>query len=637
MFTESERQSMSDSIRAGVAPSHALRSIAEIDDECDKSAGSDRDFQILRGPFGAFRIRIATTAMLTDAYSSDRILENPGDALEFAAELASPNQSSSRISPGLPSSLEIVDDILGDPGRWSPSSPTPTPMITHPPCSPLSIGAIFNDLDLPLVEISSATWLTTNEFGRVEDVSDDAPWAQLPPEQSRGEEGERTVAHDLDLGYICPSEMSLTISRPSSVPPSVPQDIPQDIPQDAVFLLKHYSSTILITLTPFRHSKTPWHVLFIPNVKTCLAGLTLGETLDHATLCTFYATLALSSSSIAVISPSDKWHQQAQIYMQHAQRHALHTLQTAYSVPKVAKYKTTLIALLAMVQVSTLTGDRDQAESFLLETEKFIRIKGLNRRKSRKVRLLHHCYAFERITHESSWPSKANIKSAHRRRIRSEIESCGAGAFSQDSLDFALTPVGNLAQEMLRRKGQAEVENDLHLQIPGSWPATLYPEIFGVPEIHVFLLSMIIRLTKAKDLMGSGSEENQISIGEYMKRAKAIERMVYEHSSWGQGFLIRATQEALAIYFNRAVHDVHRRLLQGHVDKVCDCLRHIDSAESGYGATLLLWPALVAAKEALGAETRTFFVTWFTACARRTGASIFLDTLAKVEMAWSEK
>lgn len=48
-----------------------------------------------------------------------------------------------------------------------------------------------------------------------------------------------------------------------------------------------YQSTVLKLLTPFRHGKTPWYILFIPHVKNFLAALTLGETMDRASLCAF--------------------------------------------------------------------------------------------------------------------------------------------------------------------------------------------------------------------------------------------------------------------------------------------------------------------------------------------------------------
>ncbi|KAJ5684535.1 alpha-galactosidase A precursor [Penicillium maclennaniae] len=67
-------------------------------------------------------------------------------------------------------------------------------------------------------------------------------------------------------------------------------------------------------------------------------------------------------------------------------------------------------------------GDcRNQVEGYFLEAEKFIRMKGLKRKKSRKVRLLHHCYVLERIFHESIFICGAD--STQRRLVRRTIKS----------------------------------------------------------------------------------------------------------------------------------------------------------------------------------------------------------------------
>lgn len=170
-----------------------------------------------------------------------------------------------------------------------------------------------------------------------------------------------------------------------------------DIPQGSWVLLKHYLHTVLKSLIPFRHSKTPWHTLFVPLVKNCLAGLALQEDVDHASRCVFFGTLAISAASLGGTSQSPEWQRKSDIYKQQAQAHVNASIATAYNTPKATKYKTQLMAILTMVQVSSITGTRDETEYYLLEAEKLIRLRGLNRRKSRKVRLLHHCYAYERI------------------------------------------------------------------------------------------------------------------------------------------------------------------------------------------------------------------------------------------------
>ncbi|KAJ6441624.1 Universal stress protein A family protein C25B2.10 [Purpureocillium lavendulum] len=131
-----------------------------------------------------------------------------------------------------------------------------------------------------------------------------------------------------------------------------------NVPFDAVFLLKHYTTTVLRALTPYRHSKTPWHVLFIPHVKSCLAALTLDDHLDQASLCAFFGTLAISAFSLGGICNSSEWLQKGEAYKQEACVHLRMMLKTAYNVPKTAKYKSILMALLTMVQISILWGSR---------------------------------------------------------------------------------------------------------------------------------------------------------------------------------------------------------------------------------------------------------------------------------------
>jgi arginine metabolism regulation protein II len=67
-------------------------------------------------------------------------------------------------------------------------------------------------------------------------------------------------------------------------------DTAKAVPQDAVFLLKHYASAVISLMTPLRHSKTPWHILFIPHTKGCLASLALGDEMSDASLCAYYGT-----------------------------------------------------------------------------------------------------------------------------------------------------------------------------------------------------------------------------------------------------------------------------------------------------------------------------------------------------------
>lgn len=93
-------------------------------------------------------------------------------------------------------------------------------------------------------------------------------------------------AYDLRLEQGSPPR-SMSVSR-----------VQNHVPHDAVHLVKHYSTAVLTLITPFRHSKTPWHSLFGTHTKSCLAALTLGESLNHANLYVFYASMSISAFSL---------------------------------------------------------------------------------------------------------------------------------------------------------------------------------------------------------------------------------------------------------------------------------------------------------------------------------------------------
>jgi hypothetical protein len=424
------------------------------------------------------------------------------------------------------------------------------------------------------------------------------------------------------------------------------------IPQSAVYLLKHYSAVVLLSLTPFQHSKTPWHILFIPHVKSCLAALTLGEDMDHASLCAFLATLAVSAYSLGGISNCSKWLDQAEAFKQQARQHARMMLKTAYDVPKKAKYKSILMALLSMVHISMISSNQDQTECYFLEAEKLIRLRGLNRRKSRKVRLLHHCYAYERLLYESTF--KGSTHSAQRRLVRRAIESCGATSYSHDSLSFQLGDWNNLDQAMLRIKVQEEGENDLHLQLPGIWSATLYPEIFGISEMHMFLLSLIIRLGREKEK----GELNSINLNQFLSRASALERCIakladqncnqvmtldnnageQQHSQQLLDILSEAMRLALSVLFYRRIYNLEPSMLQAQVVGIHDCLQRFEAADQGMGhaSARLVWPVFIAAREAQDRDIRLSFATWFKDSASRSGLQIFRETASDLEDIWKD-
>jgi arginine metabolism regulation protein II len=431
---------------------------------------------------------------------------------------------------------------------------------------------------------------------------------------------------------------------PQIASPPMPITTPTLFSSDAIHLLSHYTNTVVSLLTPFRHTKTPWHILLIPHVKSCLAAIALNEQLDHASLCVFHGTLAMSALSLHGLSSEGPWGERSELHRHQAQQHAKLTIKAAYDIPKKAKYKTILMALITMIQVCVFSA-KDPG-SYFVEAEKFIRLKGLKRRKSRKVRLLHHCYVFERMFYESTSVTAADPD--EQIALSRTVASSGIVVYGQDSPGFRLPDLSNLDASLQRVKDQAEGENDLHLAYPGDFPATMYPEVVAVPEIYMVLLSVIVRLGKAKDTNG-------VLPSDFLTQAKNLERAILRSSpatrdcrggissNAANENVLRdmrlAMHEALLLYFYRRIYDVDASLLQGRARLICECLLRCEAADSQslYGSTGFRWPAFIAACETEELDVQQSFTLLFRRLAQRSGLSMFTSTLQDIQQVWSEK
>ncbi|KAL2698473.1 hypothetical protein AAEP93_009861 [Penicillium crustosum] len=592
LFSLKEREHMSQCLVSSAPPKTTLKIISNIDEECEKATISD-EIEIHQGPFGVFRLNQDQDTLPCEPTVND-------------------HQETHSSSP---------EDVI-----------------------PL------NNSYLPTSELHLSPWsqaLMQFTFDQSENVPSSPFPGYLDAMLDQGDVEDDPAPHEYSATSCFPDQSYNQPISPTSFTSSM--GTTKAVPQDAVFLLKHYVSAVISLMTPLRHSKTPWHVLFIPHTKSCLAGLALGDYMSDASLCAFYGTLAISAFSLGGVSRSQTWSEKAIIYKQKAQQHARMMLTTAYDVPKVAKYKSILMALLTMVQVTMFSGNRRQSEYYFVEAEKFIRLRGLPRKKSRKVRLLHHCYVFERIIHESVFICGANSRQRH--RVHAAIETSGLGNYSLDSLSFRLSGWKNLDQEMMRVRGQEEGENDLHLERPGFWSDTLYPEIFGIPEAWVLLLSQVVRLGKEKDAAEADDASNCISLKEFIGRAKTLEDYInnlplpsleniqseLDHEIIEN--MLNAMQNALAIYFYRRIHDVDASLLQKKVLGVLDRLLRCEHRDSSvvHGSAGFIWPAFIAACEAEDPLVQASFSDWFGNSARRSGLSCFTETLANIQRIWQEK
>ena len=216
LFTEIERLHMSESLTSSVPPKLAYRYLDEIDGECEKSQETPY-VCITRGPFGVFRLPQCSPDHSVETIPNSgpqRDLPQGLDLCSYGDDFAL--QSVKRLSPAAPALIDpTFDQIANIPVEYLDFWPR-TPLLTN----------IFDtdSMDPPLD--FSAPLESPDTF-------------QLP-----------TLQRNLQSIHLTLPDPSASIIAASST-----------IPANAVFLLSHYSTTVINMLTPFRHKKTPWHIL----------------------------------------------------------------------------------------------------------------------------------------------------------------------------------------------------------------------------------------------------------------------------------------------------------------------------------------------------------------------------------------
>jgi len=295
-------------------------------------------------------------------------------------------------------------------------------------------------------------------------------------------------------------------------------------------------------------------------------------------------------------------------------------------------------------------GDPDTRLTYLLYAERFIRANGFNKPTlSRKRRTLHHYYAYMRIMAETT-RSSGHLPST---------ASPSADKGSEDDNDqFRVCRWTSLSESMMgREKDPDTARRDLHLEVPGNWTSTLFPELYGIAESFLLLLSQVIRLANERDL--AMDQDENLSLKEFTLRAKALEKSIYRlisssacgpvsspsasstSTSTADENAMQAMYTALLIFFYRRVHNVDVMLLQREVLTVQDYLMQIEQAQDstrGNGRMVaLMWPAFVAACEALLPETQGYFAEWFEELFAKTG--LVSVSLAKgvCEFVWARR
>ncbi|KAM5379640.1 hypothetical protein ACJZ2D_003834 [Fusarium nematophilum] len=186
-------------------------------------------------------------------------------------------------------------------------------------------------------------------------------------------------------------------------------EVDDSIFPQAHFLLEHYRSQTGKLFSPLRVRKSAWSVLHFPRALAALSELSIFKKAKHANTSLFYSILAVSAFNWDNIHCDEKgsstfWRSVGEGFRRRARRELEWTCETELVGEASSKYKDILIAVLTMVTISVVTGQQQEARSFLLNAEVFICLRGIPKvEKSRKVKLLHSIYLFLRVIEESTY------------------------------------------------------------------------------------------------------------------------------------------------------------------------------------------------------------------------------------------
>ena len=432
--------------------------------------------------------------------------------------------------------------------------------------------------------------------------------------------------------------------------------------QHAQIMLKYFLHHVIPSMAglPFGR-KSPWKVGHLVSAVHTLAELTYLDIKDvkHANAANLFGLLASSSYMMSGLGHAGADWKSIFDYTRHeAKRRLQLSLREEMNGPKKAKYKEQLQAMLSLFATAVICGSQDDARRLIIDTERLLRTRGLSKPFiSSKCRMLHHVYTWARIVCESTYVlhDYGNSDSLERRLHGEGARSAAErGPHTQEEKE---APLDNFLRLDFRNEEDITAGpkdpgvglHDIHLDDPRKDFATMYDQIYGLPEPWLSLLSRTIKLANVIDAWRSfDPASGDLTQPEVLqKRARAIEDMVCSYAaqdtaedSFSPNYhMTRALTAALVIYFYRRVRDVNPWMMQKHVDDVISALRDYDHALQvkeiqGPGTA---WPAYIAGCEALTTNRREPLAEWVARAHRQTGMMGYKNASDQMREVWRRR
>jgi len=172
------------------------------------------------------------------------------------------------------------------------------------------------------------------------------------------------------------------------------------------------------------------------------------------------------------------------------------------------------------------------------------------------------------------------------------------------------------------------------------------------------LLSQIIRLANEQELLHRDKSLDPDIVMTLHERTKILEYQVLswkqdmevphfqesgsstlgrEHAKVGAAYYLSlAVHQGLILFYYRRIHNINALILQDTVRKVFDFVKRSEDyavADGHYGPSLL-WPAFIAACEALDPNLQRGLLDWITSTGLRTSIFAFTAASDVVQQVW---
>lgn len=314
-----------------------------------------------------------------------------------------------------------------------------------------------------------------------------------------------------------------------------------------------------------------------------------------------------------------------------------------------------------------LFDHQTDARAYLVDSERLLRLRGLAKRVvSRKCRLLHHVYTWNRILTESasvlrSKPGKEHLDRGWISIKEGEELLPGTHSHPRPSLDlddFLRLEGGpsSTSPELGSQRDHGSSLNDIHLEDPREDAKALYRQLYGVSETWLSLVSQTTRLANIMDGLNRKQGGRDAALLDSIQRKKQwLEDMIWKLDATGSSgwttstlegkaeqsrwYMVKALNQGLLIFFYRRIQYLDPRLLQPYVAGVIQALRNSREVCLTYNVegSGPAWPVFMAGCEAISQLDRDFVTSWMDEAYSRTGFTRFKTCKECMQMVWQRR